>query len=102
MIAMAVFGATISYALMMLSHIILRHKEPNLKRPYRTPGGTVTTAIALLLAVIAFASTFVVSLQAAMWSMLFYGVMVAYFAFYSRHRLVAQSPDEEFSINANA
>jgi ethanolamine permease len=97
MITMAVFGATISYALMMLSHIILRKKEPNLTRPYRTPGGTLTTGIALALSLVAFASTFVVSLEAAMWSAVFYAILVAYFALYSRHHLVAKSPDEEFA-----
>lgn len=102
MITMAVFGATISYALMMLSHIILRHKEPNLERPYRTPGGTITTSIALLLAIAAFISTFVVSLEAAMWSGIFYAVLVAYFAFYSRHHLVGKVPDEEFAAIAQA
>ena len=97
MITMAVFGATISYALMMLSHIILRKKEPNLERPYRTPGGTFTTGVALILSLVAFASTFVVSLEAALWSGVFYAILVAYFAFYSRYHLVAQSPDEEFA-----
>jgi len=102
MITMAVFGATISYALMMLSHIILRRKEPNLTRPYRTPGGTLTTGIALILAIVAFASTFVVSLEAALWSAVFYAILVAYFALYSRHHLVAKSPDEEFAAISDA
>ena len=39
MLNVAVFGATISYALMSLSHIVLRRREPGLERPYRTPGG---------------------------------------------------------------
>jgi len=38
LVNIAVFGATISYALMMLSHIVLRSREPDLERPYRTPG----------------------------------------------------------------
>lgn len=37
----AVLGATISYALMSLSHIVLRRREPELPRPYRTPGRVV-------------------------------------------------------------
>ncbi|MDG9667125.1 MULTISPECIES: ethanolamine permease [unclassified Hahella] len=102
MITMAVFGATISYAMMMLSHIILRVKEPNMHRPYRTPGGILTTGIALLLSVAAFISTFLVSQEAAMWSAVFYAVMVAYFAFYSRHHLVAKAPEEEFEAIAKA
>ena len=63
MITMAVFGATISYAMMMLSHIILRYREPDMARPYRTPGGVVVTGIALFLSLLAFASTFVVSYE---------------------------------------
>nr|WP_087107963.1 ethanolamine permease [Parendozoicomonas haliclonae] len=102
MITMAVFGATISYALMMLSHIILRVKEPDLERPYKTPGGTLTSGVALVLAVIAFVSTFLVSQEAALWSAVFYGVMVAYFVFFSRHHLVAQAPEEEFEAIAKA
>jgi len=102
MLTMAVFGATISYALMTLSHIVLRHREPDLPRPYRTPGGTLTSGIAFVLAIIAFISTFLASLEAALWSALFYAVMVAYFALYSRHHLVAKAPEEEFAAIALA
>ena len=102
MITMAVFGATISYAMMSLSHIILRKKEPNLERPYRTPGGIITSGIALVLSLVALASTFIVSLQAAAWSALFYLIMVTYFVLYSRHRLVASAPEEEFDIISSA
>ncbi len=102
MITMAVFGATISYALMMLSHIILRIKEPDLERPFRTPGGIVTTGIAFILAIGAFISTFVVSLEAALWSAIFYAILVAYFAIYSRHHLVAKVPEEEFAAISQA
>ena len=35
----AVFGAALSYVLMMVSHIVLRRREPDMPRPYRTPGG---------------------------------------------------------------
>lgn len=102
MITMAVFGATLSYGLMMASHILLRLREPDLERPYRTPGGVLTTGIALLLSVVAFASTFVVSREAALWSAVFYAVLVAYFVLYSRHHLVAQAPEEEFEALARA
>ncbi|KDM93508.1 ethanolamine permease [Photobacterium galatheae] len=102
MITMAVFGATVSYALMSLSHILLRQKEPELARPYKTPGGTLTSGIALVLSLVALASTFVVSLQAALWSALFYAVMLTYFALYSRHRIVANAPEEEFDLISSA
>jgi ethanolamine permease len=47
---MAVFGAALSYVLMMVSHIVLRRREPNMRRPYRTPGGALTTGFALVIA----------------------------------------------------
>lgn len=96
MVTMAVFGATVSYIMMMASHIYLRIKEPNLHRPYKTPGGIFTSAIALVLAIAALASTFVVSQEAAVWTAGVYGLLLAYFFFYSRHHLVAKAPEEEF------
>jgi ethanolamine permease len=102
MITMAVFGATISYAMMMLSHIILRFKEPDLARPFKTPGGIITSGLALVLSIGAFISTFLVSVEAALWAGVFYAVLVAYFALYSRHHLVASVPEEEFALIANA
>ena len=100
MIAMAVFGATISYALMTFSHIVLRRQEPDLPRPYLTPGGTATSGLAFLLSLVALASTFLVNVQAAAYAAVFYALLIAYFAFYSRHRLVAQAPEEEFAAIA--
>ena len=42
---MAVFGAALSYVLMMVSHIVLRVREPDMPRPYRTPGGIVDDVV---------------------------------------------------------
>src|SRR5919206_1525820 len=39
LINLAVFGATLSYVLMMIAHQVLRSRRPDLERPYRTPGG---------------------------------------------------------------
>ncbi|MCS3493245.1 ethanolamine permease [Arthrobacter sp. JUb119] len=98
LINIAVFGATVSYVLLNLSHIVLRIKEPNLPRGYRTPGGIVTTSIALVLAVIALIATFVVDILAAGITAGVFILALAYFWFYSRHHLVASAPEEEFAI----
>lgn len=98
LINIAVFGATVSYVLLNLSHIVLRIKEPDLPRGYRTPGGIVTTSIALVLAVIALVATFVVDILAAGITAGVFVLALAYFWFYSRHRLVASAPEEEFAI----
>jgi ethanolamine permease len=96
MIQIAVFGATASYVLMMVSHIVLRKREPNLDRPYRTPGGVITTGVALVLAATAFVAVFLVDLVAAAIVAGIFVAALAYFWFYSRHRLVANAPEEEF------
>ncbi len=93
----AVFGATISYALMMLAHIVLRRREPDLERPYRTPGGVATSGVALVLAVLAVIATFIVDVRAAFIALGVYALFLAYFGLYSRHHLVAQAPEEEFA-----
>ncbi len=96
MIQIAVFGATVSYVLMMVSHIVLRYTEPELVRPYSTPGGVVTTGVALALAVAAVVAVFFVDETAALIVAALFLVAIAYFWFYSRHRLVADAPEEEF------
>lgn len=99
---MAVFGAALSYVLMMVSHIVLRRREPDMNRPYRTPGGVVTTGFALVVAVLAVIATFLVDHIAALCCLLVFALFMAYFGLYSRHRLVANSPDEEFAALAAA
>lgn len=104
LILMAVFGATISYILMMASHIKLRLAEPNLPRPYTTPGGILTSGIAMVLACIALVAVFLsdkkmavlgTEISVAALSAIAYFILLAYFALYSRHHLVAGAPGEE-------
>ncbi|ANS79148.1 Amino acid permease [Serinicoccus hydrothermalis] len=96
LINIAVFGATVSYVLLNLSHIALRRREPDLERGYRTPGGVVTTGIALTLSVVAVIATFFVDRTAAGITAAVFVAFVAYFWFYSRHHLVSSAPEEEF------
>jgi ethanolamine permease len=96
MINIAVFGATVSYVLMMVAHIVLRYREPELERPYRTPGGVVTTGVALMLALAAVVATFFVDELAAAITAGVFLAAIAYYLLYSRHHLVAQAPEEEF------
>ncbi len=99
---MAVFGAALSYVLIMVSHIVLRVKQPDMPRPYRTPGGIATTGFALVVAVLAVVATFLVDSTAALWCLAVFAAFLAYFGLHSRHHLVAASPDEEFAALAEA
>lgn len=102
LINIAVFGATVSYVLLNLSHIVLRIKEPELERGYRTPGGIATTSVALVLSAVAVVATFVVDVYAASITAAIFAGAIAYYWFYSRHRIVTGSPDEEFARLAQA
>lgn len=94
---MAVFGATLSYVLMMVSHIVLRRQEPDMARPYRTPGGIATSGFALLIAATALVATFLVDSTAALCCLGVFSAFMLYFVVHSRHRLVSNSPDEELA-----
>ncbi len=102
LINIAVFGATVSYVLLNLSHIVLRIREPKMPRAYRTPGGCYTTGLALLLSLIALVATFLVDLQAASIAAAVFAGFMAYYLFYSKNHLVAQAPEEEFALLAQA
>ncbi|MBA3425405.1 MAG: amino acid permease, partial [Rubrobacter sp.] len=97
LVNIAVFGAAVSYVLMMLAHVVLRVREPDLERPYRTPGGVVTSGVALVLAVAAVVATFIVDPLAAGIMLGVYLLFIAYFGIYSRHHLVSRAPEEEFA-----
>ncbi len=97
LILMAVFGATISYVLMMASHIKLRLSRPDLHRPYKTPGGIVTSSIALILASLAVIAGLMVDPKVWFMAAGIYIVFILYFVIFSRHHLVSGTPEDEFA-----
>lgn len=98
LINIAVFGAAVSYLLLNLSHILLRIKEPEMPRAYKTPGGVITTGIALALSAVAIVSTFLVDMVAAGLAALVFIGFLLYFMLYSRNHLVADAPEEELAL----
>lgn len=105
LIQISVFSALITYVVMNLSFIVLRAQEPNLERPYRTPGGILMPAISLAIAVVSlFAGVVYTSVTrwTILWTVVGFLVGLAYFWLYSRHRLVAEAPEEEFAVIAKA
>jgi len=105
LIQLAVFAALISYVMMMASHFILRRDEPDMERPYRTPGAPVTPAVALGLSVLAMISSLFYQPQVVfmvLGVLLIYLLGLAYYWFYSRHHLVADAPEEEFAVITEA
>ncbi|MFT4730196.1 MAG: ethanolamine permease [Granulosicoccus sp.] len=101
-LGMAVVGATISYALMALSHILLRLNQPEMHRPYKTPGGIFTSSIALVLAVVALTGVYAFDPRAFNYTIILYVIGALYFFLYSRHHLVAKTAADEFEMLAAA
>ncbi|MEO1079188.1 MAG: ethanolamine permease [Pseudomonadota bacterium] len=102
MLAMAVVGATVSYALMAASHLILRLRQPTLHRPYRTPGGMFTSGLCLLLSVLALTGVYAYDPAAFLFTMLLFVGGGIYFLSFGRHHLTARTAEEEFALLANA
>lgn len=96
LVLMAVFGMSMSWLLTTSSHIVLRIKEPNLPRPYRTPGGILTGSIAFVLAAAAFIAGFLVEPTVVIGFGVVYALFLVYFAVYSRKHLVTTAPEEAF------
>ncbi|MFK7847750.1 MAG: amino acid permease, partial [Rhodothermales bacterium] len=101
---MAVFGAVISYAMVMLSYIKLKRTRPDLERPYVSPLGVAGAWVGTILSVIAlFACLAIPEYRPGVWgTAIFLGVAILYFWFYSRHHLVAEAPEEEVALIAEA
>jgi ethanolamine permease len=102
MLGMAVVGATVSYALMSLSHILLRVKNPDMPRPYKTPGGVVTSGIALVLSLVALTGVYAFDPRAFFYTVILFVIGAAYFFLHSKNTLVAKTPEEEFNMLAQA
>jgi ethanolamine permease len=100
LLTMAVFGAVISYAAVMLSYIRLKTSRPDLPRPYKSPLGIPGAALAIFALLACFAEP---TYRPGVYGVaIFLLVAIVYFALYSRSRLVAQAPEEEVALMAAA
>jgi ethanolamine permease len=99
---MAVFGAVISYALVMLSYIKLKVSRKDLPRPYQSPLGIPGAVVGVVLAITALFACFAnPDFRPAVWATAIFLVLaVMYFLIYSRVRLVAQAPEERVALTS--
>jgi len=99
---LAVFGAVISYALQMLSFVLLRIRLPGIARPYRSPLGVPGAVIAGVISLVTLASLFAsdpIYRRVAIAALLWVALGLLYFAIWGRHHLV-KSPEEDFALRA--
>ncbi|MBI5085797.1 MAG: amino acid permease [Acidobacteria bacterium] len=88
---MAVFGALLSYILVLVSFLRLRAVQPQLRRPYRSPLGTAGATVGIVLALTCLAATFAVPSfrPGVMGTVAFIAVMLAYYWLYRRRHMEA-------------
>jgi ethanolamine permease len=101
LIQISVFAALITYIVMMLAYIRLKVREPNLPRPYKAPGGMLMPTMAMIIAIVSLSAGIVyttVTRWTIFWTAVAFLIGMAYFWLYSRHRLVAEAPEEEFAV----
>jgi len=101
---MAVFGAVISYSMVMLAYIKLKITRKDLARPYKSPLGIGGAIVGTVLALVALGACFAnPDFRSAVWATaIFLLGAIAYFMIYSRTRLVAQAPEERVALERAA
>jgi ethanolamine permease len=103
---MSVFGALVTYVLMMVAFIVLRRKEPDVPRPYRSPVGIPGAVVVIAISLLAMGGSLAYDVPGAEFGVLATIIAIAlgllYFGLVSRHRLVAEAPEEEFAVVARA
>jgi ethanolamine permease len=79
---------------------VLRWRRPELPRPYRSPLGVPGAAVGALLAIVALVACFAdPSVRpGVLGTGIFVLLGLIYYALYSRHRLVAQAPEEQVAL----
>jgi ethanolamine permease len=100
LLTMSVFGAVISYALVMASYIKLARDRPTMPRPYKSPLGVPGAVVGTVLAIISLVATMAIpsNRPGVYGTAIFLVLMIVYFLVYSRHKLVAQAPEEESAL----
>ncbi|PSB05251.1 amino acid permease [Merismopedia glauca] len=101
---MSVFGAVISYILVMLSYLKLKMTRPELLKNYHSPLGVFGGFVGLILAVVAFIACFsepsyrpgLIGIAVVM------GLSIFYFLAFSRHEIVAKAPEEKAALLASS
>lgn len=86
---MAVFGALMSYILVLVSYLRLKSDQPHLKRPYLSPLGRTGAAAGIALGLVCLAATFAVPAfrPGVAGTAVFVAVMLAYYWLYRRHHV---------------
>jgi ethanolamine permease len=95
---MSVFFAALSYVLMCVSMIILRHTKPNMDRPVHAPGGVVLVGIAAILALLLIPASLVSYPLAFVIGAIILVLYLIYYFAAARHRVEKLTLEEELAV----
>lgn len=98
LVTLSVLFAAVSYVLMILAALVLRSKRPDMKRPFKTPGGRVTMVIALVLALLLIPAALAGYTLAFIIGIAVYAVMLAYYFLIARRKLSDITAEEELEM----
>ncbi len=98
LILISTFGALVSYISMNLSVLILRKKEPNLPRAYKTPLYPFTPIVSLILSVISIFASVFANLTFFFVSIGVFIVAIIYYFVWARHRINKDAPEEQVDV----
>lgn len=99
LILISTFGALVSYISMNLSVIILRKKEPDLPRAYKTPWFPFMPIVSIVLAVIALFASFFANLTFFWISIGVFAVAIIYYFAWGKKNINVNAPEESFKLN---
>ena len=95
-ITISVFGSVLLYLISIGSFIVLRRKEPHLKRPFKAPAGLLLAVICTVVLLFYLYSLVAYNLPALKWVALIYALAIAYY--FVRGRKNIRPYHEEFEI----
>ncbi|PLT32703.1 ethanolamine permease [Bacillus sp. V5-8f] len=95
LILISTFGALVSYISMNLSVLILRKKDPNLLRSYKTPLYPFTPIVSLVLAVISIFASVFANITFFMISIGVFVVAIIYYYVWAQHHINKDAPEEQ-------
>lgn len=98
LVTLSVLFAAVSYALMMISALIIRAKRPDIHRPFQTPGGRVTIWISLIIALLLIPAAMAGFVLAFIIGAVVYALLLVYYFAVARRTLSGLTAEQELSL----
>lgn len=95
LVTLSVLFAAVSYALMSISALVLRKKQPDLNRPFKAPGGRATMTVTLVIALVLIPAAMAEYYAALLIGAMIYAVILIYYFSVARKNVTKLTLEEE-------